>query len=474
MSNILVTTPGDVTVEVAYNPVAGAGGDTNIGVTRTATDVVVTSSSGTDGTILAADGSNAGVFTSANYAKLAAITGTNTGDQFIFKNVAVSGQSTVTAETTNDTLTLVAGTNVTITTDAGTDSVTINASGGGGSGDVVGPASATDNAVALYDGTTGKLLKNGVVLGTAATTASTAYTASTVVPSTAPSAGQVLVGNAGGTAYAPVSASGDATLASTGAVTLATVNSNVGSFGGATAGAVITVDAKGRITAASAVTVTPAVGSITGLGTGVSTALGVNVGSAGALVVNGGALGTPSSGTLTNCTGLPVSGIAASTSTALGVGSLELGHASDTTLARSSAGDVAVEGNRLYRVGGSMVGLPVEFSVALGDETTDATTGLKVTWRAPCAMSDVTVRFEAGTAPTGSVAILDVKEAGSTIFSTKPQIAISATTSVGGAVPGTVSDSSIADNAVITFHLDQIGSTIAGAGYKATIIGKRA
>jgi hypothetical protein len=41
-------------------------------------------------------------------------------------------------------------------------------------------------------------------------------------------------------------------------------------------------------------------------GTGVVTALGVNTGSAGAFVVNGGALGTPSSGTLTNCTSIPV------------------------------------------------------------------------------------------------------------------------------------------------------------------------
>ena len=46
---------------------------------------------------------------------------------------------------------------------------------------------------------------------------------------------------------------------------------------------------------------------VSGLGTGVATALGVNVGSAGAVVVNGGALGTPSSGTLTNATGLPIS-----------------------------------------------------------------------------------------------------------------------------------------------------------------------
>ncbi len=47
---------------------------------------------------------------------------------------------------------------------------------------------------------------------------------------------------------------------------------------------------------------------VSGLGTGVATALAVAVGSAGAAVVNGGALGTPSSGTLTNATGLPLTG----------------------------------------------------------------------------------------------------------------------------------------------------------------------
>jgi hypothetical protein len=55
-------------------------------------------------------------------------------------------------------------------------------------------------------------------------------------------------------------------------------------------------------------------------------------------------LGTPSSGTLTSCTGLPISGLTASTSTALGVGSIELGHATDTTIARSGAGVVTIEG----------------------------------------------------------------------------------------------------------------------------------
>ena len=49
------------------------------------------------------------------------------------------------------------------------------------------------------------------------------------------------------------------------------------------------------------------ISGIASLGTGVGTALAVNVGSSGAFVVLGGALGTPSSGTLTSCTGLPLS-----------------------------------------------------------------------------------------------------------------------------------------------------------------------
>jgi hypothetical protein len=58
-----------------------------------------------------------------------AVTNTDKGSsQNIFKNIAVSGQSAVVADTNNDTLTLVAGTNITITTDAASDSITINAS----------------------------------------------------------------------------------------------------------------------------------------------------------------------------------------------------------------------------------------------------------------------------------------------------------------------------------------------------------
>jgi hypothetical protein len=47
-----------------------------------------------------------------------------------FGNVAVSGQSTIAADSTNDTLTIAAGSNISITTDAGTDTLTIAATSG--------------------------------------------------------------------------------------------------------------------------------------------------------------------------------------------------------------------------------------------------------------------------------------------------------------------------------------------------------
>lgn len=55
------------------------------------------------------------------------------GATVAFKNVAVSGQDNIVADAATDTLTLVGGSNVTITTDASADSVTIAAAGGGGS-----------------------------------------------------------------------------------------------------------------------------------------------------------------------------------------------------------------------------------------------------------------------------------------------------------------------------------------------------
>lgn len=75
-----------------------------------------------------------------------------------------------------------------------------------------------------------------------------------------------------------------------------------------------------------------AVGGITGLGTGVATALAVNVGSAGAPVLFNGAGGTPSSITLTNGTNLPLSGHASQATNTI-VGNATSGSAAPTALA---------------------------------------------------------------------------------------------------------------------------------------------
>jgi plastocyanin len=52
-----------------------------------------------------------------------------------FATIAVAGQSSVVADSATDTLTLVAGANITITTNAGTDTITIAAAGGGTASD---------------------------------------------------------------------------------------------------------------------------------------------------------------------------------------------------------------------------------------------------------------------------------------------------------------------------------------------------
>ena len=72
-----------------------------------------------------------------------------------FSTLAVSGQSNVVADAATDTLTLVAGTGMTLTTDASADSITFASSGGGGGGTLP----FTD-----FDGTT-----DNIVLSSAAT-----------------------------------------------------------------------------------------------------------------------------------------------------------------------------------------------------------------------------------------------------------------------------------------------------------------
>ena len=69
-----------------------------------------------------------------------------------FRQINVSGQNNVVADTSTDTLTLVAGTNMTITTDTANDTITFASSGGGGGGSAQN-LSLSGNVISLSDQT---------------------------------------------------------------------------------------------------------------------------------------------------------------------------------------------------------------------------------------------------------------------------------------------------------------------------------
>jgi hypothetical protein len=196
---------------------------------------------------------------------------------------------------------LVQGTNVTIT--GSWPNQTINAAGGGGGG-------STNLSLGAQTTTTFEILSD---TGSDVTIPA----ATTLLAGALPAADKIKLNATSGTntgddspnsLYSGLVSNATHTGDATGSValTLATVNSNVGSFGSATAAPTFTVNGKGLITAAGSATITPAIGSVTGLGTGVGAALGISIGSAGAPVLFNGAGGTPSSLTLTGATGLPL------------------------------------------------------------------------------------------------------------------------------------------------------------------------
>jgi len=115
------------------------------------------------------------------------------------------------------------------------------------------------------------------------------------------------------------------------------------------------------------------------------------------------------------------------------------------------------------------------FILACSDETTALTTGTGVmTFRMPYAFTLSDVRASVGTAPTGAAIQVDINEGGVSILSTVLSIDATEKTSETAATAAVISDSALADDAEITIDVDQVGSTVAGAGLKVTLIGTQA
>ena len=87
--------------------------------------------------------------------------GTSGGTSDSFKTIQVDAGTNPVADSATDVLTLTSSDgSILITGNSATDTIDLTVVGGAAGGDVDGPASATDNAIARFDGTTGKLIQN--------------------------------------------------------------------------------------------------------------------------------------------------------------------------------------------------------------------------------------------------------------------------------------------------------------------------
>jgi hypothetical protein len=138
--------------------------------------------------------------------------------------------------------------------------------------------------------------------------------------------------------------------------------------------------------------------------------------------------------------------------------------------------------NHLYFQDGAGVERKVTeevFIVSLSDEATNLTTGVaKASFRMPFAMTLTGVKAGTNIAPTGAPIIVDINETpvgGSlaTILSTKLSIDVNEFTSSSAVAAAVISDTALANDSLITFDIDQIGSSAAGKGLKVTLYGYR-
>lgn len=105
-----------------------------------------------------------------------------------------------------------------------------------------------------------------------------------------------------------------------------------------------------------------------------------------------------------------------------------------------------------------------EILIAIGDESTPITTGTaKLTWRQPFAMTLSAIPRGSLTAASSSGnPTIDIKENGTTIFSTLLRIDSGQSTSATSAAPAVLSDTTLADNSVMTADITVAGTNAAG------------
>jgi len=114
----------------------------------------------------------------------------------------------------------------------------------------------------------------------------------------------------------------------------------------------------------------------------------------------------------------------------------------------------------------------MSFIVSLTAEDGDLTVADNLAQlRMPFAFTLTEVRAFVNTAPTGAALTFDITEGGSTVLSTLITIDVSEKTSEDAATPPVISDTTLADDSIIGFNCDVIGSSVAGAGGKIMLIG---
>jgi len=114
----------------------------------------------------------------------------------------------------------------------------------------------------------------------------------------------------------------------------------------------------------------------------------------------------------------------------------------------------------------------LSFIVSLTAEDGDLTVADNLAQiRMPFAFTLSEVRAFVNEAPVGAALTFDITEAGSTVLSTLITIDVTEKTSESAATPPVISDTALADDSIIGFNCDVIGSSTAGAGGKIMLIG---